>query len=233
MLAPSCCSCSIFLYSGALFGFPVRIGLSPSSISTRFDFPGLLSHSLLVYALRTIPTHSCLITKEFSTRCPPDSQELFPPLVKHTTSPYPASPHDTTHEVSFHPIQMNYPTNPYLRTYSPPNVTYTSSALPIYLQSHSRASPFLPPQTKSGSTGLSLEIYLDPTVLRPHSLTCPRLELLEMRIELDIKASAWKMVLRYRSTLVAWSLGIIGWLMASQVRYFRKEGKCRFALSLS
>jgi hypothetical protein len=103
-------------------------------------------------------------------------------------------------------------------------VTHESAFYPspsaVLLHSHSASAPFLPPPPASGMT---LNYWSDP------SAGCSATS---VRIRLAWRASASRLILRYRMTVVAWSIGVVGAISAMQARHYRVEGEPATEISL-
>ena len=84
----------------------------------------------------------------------------------------------------------------------------------ILLQSHTATSPFI---SSWNEEGITVELFQDPRD------PC-RIETASLQV--DWSATPGLSVLRYRTTLVAWTMGWLALVWAKQMRTFRKTGRC-------
>lgn len=170
----------------------------PKRLLTSIRLPGLLSHSLLVYKASFHPSLDC------NGAYPPRS--LLEPSQDWLT---------LGREVGalFAPLLRHTTTNsgPDRQTVTYESALHSSPST-IFLHSHSASAPFLPPPPASG---MKLDYWSDPSATGSSTA---------VRIRLAWRASASRLILRYRMTAVAWAIGIIGAIIALQARHYRMEG---------
>ena len=99
------------------------------------------------------------------------------------------------------------------------STTYESRFYPaietIYLHSHTSAAPFM--YGHRTVAGLAVEVYQ------------PECSISQLRISVDIWASLAKVVIRYRMTAVAWSLGWIALILFDQLGSLESSGQSEHA----